>query len=98
MLVRNLNDVKYDNQSSVFLLRNKDFKYQYAPLYAERLTRMRKQVVEATKKKWPQAVIKNLAELTPNEKCVIIGTLFKVVSRNFKDQDPITNNFLFYRT
>lgn len=77
MLIRDLSLVKYENQSSEFVIKNKEFKYQYAPLYAERLTRMRVGISEQAARKWKSVPIKSLADLVTNEKCVIIGTLYK---------------------
>lgn len=77
-MIRNLNLVKYDNLSSEFVLKNKDFKYQYAPLYAERLSCLRVDIIEEARRKWGNSVpLKNLAELNTNERCLIVGTLYK---------------------
>lgn len=77
-MIRNLNEIKYENQSSRFLIKHKEFKYQYAPLYAERLCKMRIDISEAAKKKWSSKyAVKSLVDLVQNEKCIIIGTLYK---------------------
>lgn len=78
MIIRNLNEIKYENESSEFVIKNKDFKFQYAPLYSERLSRMRNCIQAAAKHKWKSSVeVRNLAELVTYEKCIIIGTLYK---------------------
>lgn len=77
-ILRNLNDIKYENISSDFYIKQKNFQHQYAPLYAERLTRMKKDVERSAVAKWSQKYqIKGLADLVQNEKCIIIGTLYK---------------------
>lgn len=76
-MIRNLNQVKYENLSSDFVLKNKDFKYQYAPLYSERLNFLRAHILNEAKLKWNSAPLRGLASLTTNEKCIIIGTLYK---------------------
>lgn len=76
-MIRNLNQVKYDNLSKDFVLKNKDFKYQYAPLYAERLNCLRSDILEEARRKWTSEPLRNLGDLTTNEKCIIVGTLFK---------------------
>lgn len=69
---------QYENRSDRFRLKSRNFVRQYAHLYAERLWSMRNKVVEAAKSKWGADVnIKKLHELQSDEKCVIIGTLFK---------------------
>ncbi|VDH97835.1 DNA polymerase delta subunit 2, partial [Mytilus galloprovincialis] len=71
-------DCKYEDLSERFRLKSKNFSRQYAHLYAERLWSMRDKVVDAAKSKWGKDVnIKKLHELQSDEKCVIIGTLFK---------------------
>ena len=74
---RNCNETSYANHSSTFLIKEKTFVYQYAPLYAERLKTMRSAVEAAARRKWPDHPLKNLVDLETNEKCVIIGTLYK---------------------
>jgi DNA polymerase delta subunit 2 len=76
-IIRNLSDLKYENISQRFILKQKSFEYQYAPLYAERLNSMRKDVKAAAQLKWPQHEVKNLVDLAQGEKGVIIGTLYK---------------------
>ena len=78
IVTRNLNDVKHTNLSSEFYIKGqKSFTNQYAPLYAERLTSMRNELKAAAVRKWPNFEIKNLVDLVQNEKCIIVGTLYK---------------------
>jgi DNA polymerase delta subunit 2 len=82
IVTRNLNDLKHKNLSSDFYIKGqKSFTNQYAPLYAERLTSMRNDLKLAAIEKWsktfPKVEIKNLVDLVQNEKCIIIGTLYK---------------------
>ncbi|XP_033738216.1 DNA polymerase delta subunit 2-like [Pecten maximus] len=71
-------DSHYEDKSERFLLKDKNFVRQYAHLYAERLWIMRGKLEKAARNKWGKDVnIKKLHELQSNEKCVIIGTLFK---------------------
>ena len=82
IVTRNLNDVKHKNLSKDFYIKGqKSFTNQYAPLYAERLTSMRDELRSAAVAKWstmfPKVEIKNLVDLVQNEKCIIIGTLYK---------------------
>ncbi|OWF46452.1 DNA polymerase delta subunit 2-like [Mizuhopecten yessoensis] len=71
-------DSQYEDKSERFLLKDKNFARQYAHLYAERLWMMRGKLEKAARNKWGKDVnVKKLHELQNNEKCVIIGTLFK---------------------
>ena len=76
-IIRNLGESKYENMSESFVLKEKSFQYQYAPLYAERLTKMRGDIKKAAELKWANVEVKNLVDLTQNERAVIIGTLYK---------------------
>lgn len=76
-IVRSLNELNYENKSAEFVLKQKSFQYQYAPLYAERLAKMRDEVKKATKIKWPDYECKNLVELVKSERAIIVGTLYK---------------------
>jgi DNA polymerase delta subunit 2 len=76
-IIRNLTQSRYENISQNFLLKQKSFNYQYAPLYAERLNNMRKDVKIAAQRKWPAHEVKSLVDLAQGEKAVIIGTLYK---------------------
>lgn len=71
-------DSHYEDKSERFILKDKNFVRQYAHLYAERLWTMRGKLEKAARNKWGKDVnIKKLHELQSDEKCVIIGTLFK---------------------
>ncbi|RNA41262.1 DNA polymerase delta subunit 2, partial [Brachionus plicatilis] len=74
---RDLKSIEYENKSSNYLIKEKQFEYQYAPLYAERLISMKKHLRPVCAKKWPSFEIKPLAEITKHEKCVIVGTVYK---------------------
>jgi DNA polymerase delta subunit 2 len=77
-ITRNLSETKYENLSKEYYLKEKTFTCQYAPLYAERLKTMRDEVKKAALKKWASKYpIKNLVDMEANEKCIIIGTLYK---------------------
>ena len=79
-ITRNLNETKYENLSKQYYLKERAYTCQYAPLYAERLKTMRNEVKEAALKKWSASKkypIKSLVDLETNEKCIIIGTLYK---------------------
>ena len=76
-IIRNLSVLKYENKSQDFILKQKSYQYQYAPLYAERLTKMRADIRKAAELKWPKYQVKNLVDLNKGEKAVIIGTLYK---------------------
>ena len=70
--------MNYKNKSDEFLIKERTYKYQYAPLYAERLTKMRGEIKKIAESKWNHEYkIKSLVELEKMEKCIIIGTLFK---------------------
>lgn len=71
-------EAKYVNNSERFELKEKQFKRQYAHIYASRLWTMRPKVQKAATAKWGKHVpSKKLSELVSDEPCVIIGTLFK---------------------
>jgi DNA polymerase delta subunit 2 len=75
---RDLSQVVYKNLSDRFAIKDKNYARQYAPLYAERLVLMRENIKKTALKKWRnQYEIKNLVDLNTNEKCIIIGTLYK---------------------
>ena len=77
-LERELNASSYSNESTGFLVKEKNFSYQYAPLYAQRLAEMRNELRKAAEQKWRgEYKIKNLVDLEKNEKSIIIGTLYK---------------------
>jgi DNA polymerase delta subunit 2 len=75
---RDLSQVDYKNLSNKFTIKEKNFGRQYAPLYAERLLLLRENIKNTALKKWQnQYEFKNLVDLNTNEKCIIIGTLYK---------------------
>ena len=76
-LERDLNSNQYENKSSNYLVKEKRFELQYAPLYAERLMSMKEYLRPVCEKKWPKFEIKPLAEINKHEKCIIIGTIYK---------------------
>jgi DNA polymerase delta subunit 2 len=77
-LIRDLDETKYQNLSDRFYIKEKNFSYQYAPLYSERLTAMKNDIKNACLKKWSNKYpIKGLVDLEKDEKCIIIGTLYK---------------------
>ncbi|CAF1120832.1 unnamed protein product [Brachionus calyciflorus] len=76
-LERNLSSLDYENKSTNFLIKQKQFEYQYAPLYAERLVSMKKELSKACAHKWPQYEVKSLVDLIKHDKCVIMGTIYK---------------------
>ncbi|XP_041363525.1 DNA polymerase delta subunit 2-like [Gigantopelta aegis] len=68
----------FENHSERFQIKDRNFTRQYAHLYAERLWSFRPNIVQAAKDKWGKDIaIRKLHELQIDEKCVIIGTLFK---------------------
>ena len=69
----------YTNKSQRFLFKKKrKFDLQYSQLYAVRLMAMKQRLRTAAQKKWgDQVEIKQLASIKENEKCVIIGTIFR---------------------
>ncbi|XP_048248281.1 DNA polymerase delta subunit 2-like [Haliotis rufescens] len=61
-----------------FRVKDRNFGRQYAHLYAERLLTMRPKLTAAAKDKWGADIkVRKLHELKSDEKCVVIGTLFK---------------------
>lgn len=78
VVLRDCSSVNYKNKSDEFLIKERTYKYQYAPLYAERLTKMRNELKKVAESKWNHEYkIKSLVELEKMEKCIIVGTLFK---------------------
>lgn len=69
----------YSNESERFVLRERSFSRQYAQIYSVRIMAMRKKLAAAARRKWGNKfeIKKKLAEVKGNEKCVLIGTLFK---------------------
>lgn len=71
-------EAKYVNNSERFELKEKQFKRQYAHIYASRLWMMRAKVQKAATAKWGRNIpVKKLSELVSDEPCILIGTLFK---------------------
>lgn len=73
-------DCTYSNESDRFILKKSDFSRQYAQIYAVRIMAMRKKLAAAARRKWGGAgftLKRQLAEVIGDEKCVVIGTLFK---------------------
>jgi DNA polymerase delta subunit 2 len=78
LATRNLSESKYKNTSKEFIIKEKKFSNQYAPLYAERLVSMRSDIKETAIKYWSNKYqVKGLVELEKDEKCIIVGTLYK---------------------
>ena len=69
----------YENLSQRFIFSEKrKFDLQYSQLYAVRLMVMRKKIEHAVKKKWGQDInLVKLSDITKDEDCVIIGTIFR---------------------
>ena len=78
---RDLSKSNYKNLSERFYIKEKNYTRQYAPLYANRLFEMREDVKRSALKKWSKKLdeykIKSLVDVEANEKCIIIGTLYK---------------------
>ncbi|KAK2182621.1 hypothetical protein NP493_345g04035 [Ridgeia piscesae] len=70
---------KYENTSERFVhQRDRTFQKQYAHLYTARLSNMRPKLERAAKVKWGGKVpMKQLCDIQHDERCVIVGTLFK---------------------
>lgn len=69
----------YQNKSEKYLYTKKrKFDLQYSQLYAVRLIALRKRLLNTCAEKWGSKYpIKQLSEITENEACCIIGTLFR---------------------
>lgn len=66
------------DQSSRFVVKDRNFSRQYAHLYAERLWAVRPKLIEAAKSKWDADIaVCKLHELQCDIRCVMVGTLFK---------------------
>lgn len=69
---------KLEETNGKFKLKDKNFLRQYAHIYSERLLTMRPSLEATAKKKWGKDVcIRKLHAMTSDEKCVVVGTLFK---------------------
>ncbi|KAK6645537.1 hypothetical protein RUM43_001814 [Polyplax serrata] len=72
--------VQYENLSQRFVCLKRDFKRQFAHIYACRLKSMKESVIQSSVAKWGKNIpIRKLTDLTEenDEKCIVIGTLFK---------------------
>jgi len=70
--------IKLQDNSVRFVVKDRNFNRQYAHLYAVRLLEMRKKLTAAASKKWGSKIPqRKLHGLKPDERCVVIGTLFK---------------------
>lgn len=70
--------VIYENNSSRFRIKERSFCQQFAHIYAARLQFMRPKLEKVAREKWNKNVkIHKLHEINTNERCVVIGTLFK---------------------
>ena len=72
-------ECSYENLSDQYLYTGKrKFDLQYSQLYAVRFMVMRKKLENAAKKKWGDAVnITRVSDVTKDDVCVIIGTVFR---------------------
>ncbi|XP_014678372.1 PREDICTED: DNA polymerase delta subunit 2-like, partial [Priapulus caudatus] len=70
--------VAYENLSSRFKLKERNFNRQYAHLYAERLESRHSAISGAARKKLGSDVPqKKLSEIEIGQKCIVVGTSFK---------------------
>ncbi|KAI2545719.1 DNA polymerase delta 2, accessory subunit, partial [Homo sapiens] len=70
----------YTNSSQPFRLGERSFSRQYAHIYATRLIQMRPFLENRAQQHWGSGVgVKKLCELQPEEKCCVVGTLFKAM-------------------
>ncbi|GFS16721.1 DNA polymerase delta subunit 2 [Elysia marginata] len=74
-LNRVASQVQYKNDR--FIVKDRSFNRQFAHLYAERLMTMRKRLTKAATEKWGSTPIRKLHELVNDERCIVIGTVFK---------------------
>ena len=72
-------ECSYENLSQRFIFKEKrKFDLQYSQLYAVRLMAMRNKLQQAAQGKWGQDVnIVKMSDITKDEDCVIIGTIFR---------------------
>ncbi|XP_076458438.1 DNA polymerase delta subunit 2-like [Babylonia areolata] len=69
---------EFDDHSSRFLVKDRNFGRQYAHLYAERLWTARPKLIEAARSKWDADIpVCKLHELQSDTRCIVVGTLFK---------------------
>ncbi|ESO89002.1 hypothetical protein LOTGIDRAFT_106607 [Lottia gigantea] len=72
------NSSNFQDHNERFKLKGRSFSRQYAHLYSERLLTMKPKLIKAAKEKWgPDVKVRKLHELVVDEKCVVIGTIFK---------------------
>lgn len=72
--------LNYLNTSSKYVENRMDFNKQYCRIYLARLEKMTSLLDDVIKKKWNEYnlyKLHKLSENVTNEKCVVIGTLFK---------------------
>ena len=68
-----------EKDHDVFALRERSFGNQYSHLYYNRLVCMRRSVLEAARKRWPEAEhVDEILKVEEGKTCFIIGTLYKV--------------------
>ncbi|KAM4676339.1 DNA polymerase delta subunit 2 [Discoglossus pictus] len=73
-----VSNTKYTNRSESFQLGERSFTRQYAHIYATRLLQMRPSLEERARQKWGDDVpVRKLCELQSEERCCVVGTLFK---------------------
>ncbi|ESO11643.1 hypothetical protein HELRODRAFT_71825 [Helobdella robusta] len=68
----------YSNESERFQLKDRNYSRQYAHIYASRLEHNKSYLEEKCRRTWGCDIpLKKISELVADEKCAIIGTLFK---------------------
>ncbi|GAB1606272.1 DNA polymerase delta subunit 2-like [Argonauta hians] len=71
----------YEDKSDRFRLKELQYSRQFAHIYSSRLLEMRPGLEKKAKQKWGQDVaVHKLFQLQCDQKCVIIGTLFKLMT------------------
>ncbi|KFM73978.1 DNA polymerase delta subunit 2, partial [Stegodyphus mimosarum] len=69
---------KYTNLCHKYLIQERTFDRQYASFYISRLRVTISRLHEQAKRKWGSDIpIKQLCDISGNESCIIIGTLYK---------------------
>ncbi|VDL64277.1 unnamed protein product [Hymenolepis diminuta] len=53
------------------------FQSQFAAIYLARLKSSRPRLSKLASNRWPKLTVRSLADVEPNEECVIIGTIFR---------------------
>lgn len=72
--------LKYQNTSDKYVEKRMNFSKQYYRIYLARLEKMTLLLEDVIKKKWSEYDVYKLHKLNENvgnEKCVVVGTLFK---------------------